>query len=97
MSFNDHQKRLWQSMINVISQYLKRSNSDFHSLVGDIEGALDASELKDTELITKWYEYWGPLEEFRAGAACEGRKVAYDDVREELRAMMKFLRSIRRL
>ena len=96
MKLSNHQKRLWQSMINVISQYLKRSSSDFDNLVGELEGALDASGLKNAELVTKWYEYWGPLEEFRASAACEGRKVAYEDVKEYLDAMIEFLRSIRR-
>lgn len=94
MNFNDHQKRLWHSMIDMISQYLKQSSSDFYRLVGNLEGALDASELKDAELITKWYEYWGPLEIRRASAACEGGKVAYEDAKEELSAMMEFLCSI---
>lgn len=94
MNFNDHQKRLWQSMIDMISQYLEQSSSDFYGLVGNLEGALDASELKDAELVNKWYEYWGPLEIRRANAACEGGNVSYENVKEELNAMMEFLRSI---
>ena len=94
MNFSDHQKRLWQSMIDMISQYLEQPTSDFYGLVGNLKGALDASELKDTELITEWYEYWGPLEVLRASAACKGRKVAYDDAKEDLKAMMQFLCSI---
>jgi len=82
-------------MINVISQYLKRSSSDFRSLVGKLEGALQASELKNEVLVTMWYKYWGPLEIHNANALCEGRKVVYDDVKEDLNAMMEFLRSIR--
>ena len=81
-------------MIDMISQYLEHTSSDFYSLVGNLEGALDASELKDTELVTKWYEYWGPLEIRRANQAYMGEDVAYDDVKEELSAMMEFLRSI---
>jgi hypothetical protein len=96
MNFNDHQRRLWQSMIDMISQYLERSSSDFYSLVGELEGALDASELKDAELVTQWYEYWGPLETWRATKAYEGKNVAYDDVKEELDAMLEFLCSIER-
>lgn len=94
MNFNDHQKRLWQSMIDMVSQYLNQSSSDFYSLVGNLEGALDASELKDPALVTKWYKYWGPLEIRRGCAAYEDGNVAYDDVKEDLSAMMEFLCSI---
>ena len=80
-------------MIDMISQYLEQQSSDFYGLVGNLEGALDASEIKEAELVTKWYEYWRPLEISRADAAYEGGNVAYEDVKEELSAMMEFLRS----
>ena len=96
MNFNDHQKRLWQSMIDMISQYLEQSSSDFYALVVNLEGALDASELKDAELVTKWYKYWGPLETRRAYAAYKDGNVTYDDAKEELIAFMEFLDSIKK-
>ena len=94
MKLNDHQKRLLRNMIDMISKYLEHSSSDFYSLVGNLEGALDASELKDPELINKWYGYWLPLETRRAGKVYKGENVAYDEVKEELSLMLEFLRSI---
>lgn len=44
---NDHQYRLWESMIGLIDSYLNNENQDFYEIVGKLEGALDASEIKD--------------------------------------------------
>lgn len=58
----NHQKQLWQSMIDQIQNYLDGKNKDFFGLVGSLEGALDASGITDSQVINKWYDFWTPLE-----------------------------------
>ncbi len=38
---NEHQRRLWESMIDLIESYLNNENKDFYCIVGKLEGALD--------------------------------------------------------
>ncbi len=84
----EHQKRLWQSMIDSIQSYLNGTTDDFVSLVGGLEGALDASEIKNELLVKQWYEFWTPLEIRRA---TEGNKVDKDKALKELMSMKDFL------
>ena len=63
---DDHQKRLWGYMIELIESYLNGTSNNFSDLVGALEGALDASEITDTTLINSWYDFWTPLEIQRA-------------------------------
>lgn len=56
----NHQKQLWQNMIDLIENYINGTNNDFCDLVGRLEGALDASDIKNNELINRWYDS-GPL------------------------------------
>ena len=53
-------------MISLIDSYLNNENQDFYEIVGKLEGALDASEIKDNDLINQWYDFWTPLEIRRA-------------------------------
>jgi hypothetical protein len=88
MEMTDHQQRLWQSMIDLIQNYLDGKTEDFYGLVGKLEGALDASEIKNEVLINRWYEFWTPLEIRRA---VEGNNVQRAKAIEELKRMKKFL------
>ena len=88
MKMTDHQKRLWQNMINSIEDYINEEDNDFCNLVGKLEGALDASDIKDRELVNRWYDFWTPLEVRRA---VEGNNVDRCKVIEELEKMKKFL------
>jgi hypothetical protein len=85
---NDHQIRLWQNMIDLIESYLNNETQDFYVIVGKLEGALDASEIKDDNLINQWYDFWTPLETRRA---VEGKQPNRDKAIEELKAMKSFL------
>lgn len=85
---SEHQYRLWKIMINLIDSYLHNETQDFYEVVGKLEGALDASELKDTVLINQWYDFWTPLETRRA---VEGNQVNRIKAKEELAAMKEFL------
>lgn len=87
---NDHQIRLWHNMINLIESYLNGNTYDFYGLVGKLEGALDASEIKDISLINQWYNFWTPLETRRA---IEGNNVNKIKAVEELKIMKSFLLS----
>ncbi len=90
MKMNEHQKRLWQSMIDLIQSYLDGETKDFYNIVGKLEGALDASEIKDNALINRWYDFWTPLETRRA---VEGNNVNKAKAVEELINMKDFLLS----
>jgi hypothetical protein len=85
---NEHQRRLWRSMISLIQSYLNGKTDDFYGIVGELEGALDASEIKDVELINQWYDFWTPLEIRRA---VEGNKVDKMQCSEDLENMKRFL------
>jgi hypothetical protein len=85
---NEHQHRLWKNMIDLIESYLSNETQDFFNVVGKLEGALDASEIKDKDLIEQWYDFWTPLETRRA---VEGNEVDKIKAIEELRAMKEFL------
>lgn len=88
---NEHQQRLWQRMINAIDSYLSEEDEDFFKLVGDLEGNLDASEIKDSILIGEWYDFWTSLEIVRAVALDEGNFVDKAEVIEDLEDMKRFL------
>jgi len=85
---NEHQNLLWQNMIDSIQKYLNGETKDFYDLVGKLEGALDASEIKDDALISQWYNYWAPLEVRRA---IEGNNVDKQKAVNELIKMKNFL------
>jgi hypothetical protein len=85
---NKHQHRLWKNMVDLIESYLSNETQDFYGIVGKLEGALDASEIKDNDFINQWYEFWTPLEIRRA---VEGKEVNRTKAAEELIAMKKFL------
>lgn len=84
----DHQQRLWQNMIDSIQSYLDGKTKDFYNLVGKLEGALDASDIKDDVLINKWYDFWTPLEIRRT---IEGNNINKQKAIEELIRMKEFL------
>ncbi len=87
---NEHQQRLWQNMIGLIQAFLNGETGDFYGTVGELEGALDASEIKDPSLINQWYDFWTPLEIRRA---IEGNNINKNEAIIELTNMKKFLLS----
>lgn len=84
---NMHQKELWQKMIDIIENYLLDRTDDFCSTVGNLEGALDASEIKDQVVINDWYDHWTPLEIFRA---TDGNKVSKTAAKKNLETCFVF-------
>lgn len=88
MKMNDHHQRLWQNMIDLIQSYIDGQTEDFCSVVGKLEGALDASEIHDNALVNQWYNFWTPLEISRA---LEGNDVDKEKAIRELNAMKVFL------
>jgi hypothetical protein len=92
MKMNDHQQRLWQSMIDLIQTYLNEETKDFYGLVGELEGALDASDIQDNVLISRWYDFWTPLEVRRA---IQGNNVDQQKAIEELFKMKEFLLDVK--
>ena len=87
---NEHQQKLWKSMIDLIETYLSGETKDFYGIVGKLEGALDASEIRDVDLIKQWYDFWTPLE---ARRAVEGNNINETRARDELKTMQQFLLS----
>lgn len=88
---NEHQRRLWLSMIDKIQSFIEGENDDFYGLVGELEGALDAGEFKNEELIERWYDVWTPLEIRRS---IEGNNVKRVDAIQELETMKEYLMTV---
>lgn len=78
-------------MIDAIQHYLDGETEDFYSVVGNLAGALDASEIKDEHLINRWYDFWMPLE---IRSAIEGNSVDKKKAIVELNNMKEFLVNI---
>jgi hypothetical protein len=85
---NEKQLRLWKKMICLIKSYYQ-GDITFSMLVGELEGAKDAAELEQKDLIEKWYDYWMPLEIRRS---MEGNNVSKDKSLAELKNMELFLK-----
>jgi len=89
---SDHQQRLCQNMIDLIQNYLNGETKDFYGLIGQLEGALDASDIQDHALINRWYDFWTPLEIRRA---VQGNEVDQEQAIEELSKMKQFLLEVK--
>jgi hypothetical protein len=87
VEMNEHQHRLWLSMLEMIESYWKGVKS-FPQLVGNLEGALDAGEFRDQALVEQFYNFWQPLE---ITNAVRGNEVAYEEVARDVEAMQNFL------
>jgi hypothetical protein len=87
---NEHQQRIWQSMIELIQSHLNGEIDDFYDIVVKLEEALDASDIQDNTLINQWYNFWTPLEIRRA---VEENNVNKTKAIEELTIMKEFLLS----
>jgi len=85
-----HQSRLLNHMILSIQDYIDEKTDDFYVIVGILEGALDASDIRDRKFIDQWYDCWTPLEVRRAN---EGGEVNKQGAVKELEAMKTFLLS----
>ena len=90
MLFNEHQSRLWDDMLKSIESFLE-GQLQYYDLVGKLEGALDAGEFQNKELIQQWYDFWTPLEILRAQ---KGNSVTIEEVKKYLSDMTAFLRSV---
>ena len=78
-------------MILSMQDYIDEKTDDFYVVVGILEGALDASEIRYGRFIDQWYDCWTPLEARRAG---EGVKVNRHEAVKELEAMKIFLLNV---
>lgn len=89
MQFNEHQLRLWNSMIQSIEDF-RKGKLQYYDFVGELEGALDAGEFQDMNLVEQWYDFWTPLESLRAQ---KGNNVTIKETNKYLSDMESFLRS----
>lgn len=89
MQFNEHQSRLWHSMIQSIEDF-RKGKSQYYDFVGELEGALDAGDFQDKDLIEQWYDFWIPLESLRAQ---KGNNITIEEANKYLSDMETFLRS----
>ena len=76
---NEHQHRLWLSMLEMIEDYRKGAVS-FPQVVGQLEG--------DERLVERFYDFWQRLE---ITNAVRGNAVTYEEVAEDIDAMQHFL------
>ena len=89
-TLNEHQKRLWRSMVTNIGEF-RNGRLAYSALVGCLEGALDAGELQDKEIVNEWYDLWTPLEIHRATT---GDSVDYRDVAHQLEPFERFVSTV---
>jgi hypothetical protein len=87
MILNEHQWRLVNNMVESIRSF-REGQLQFYNLIGNLEGALDAGDFSDSEMIKEWYELWTPLEILRAQ---KGNNVTVEDVDRYLSDMIIFL------
>jgi hypothetical protein len=90
MVFNEHQLRLWRGMLKSIESF-RKDELLYRKLVYGLEGALDAGEFKDQNLIKQWYDFWTPLEILYA---TKGNSVTIEDTCKYLFDMESFLKRI---
>lgn len=84
---NEHQLRLIKRMWLFLSSY-EDGTISFPQLVGELECAFYAGEFKDEIFSNKWYELWGPLEDFNA---VEGNNVNKNEVHRFIKEFKDFL------
>ena len=84
-----HQLKLWHRMIELIENY-KKGQIRFSRMVRDLEGIMDACDLRDQQLVERWYDLWQPLE---IRNAIKGDQVSKVDAIGELEALERFLRA----
>ena len=80
-------------MIRLLEDY-SNDKETFSHVVGALESALDAGEFKDDDLMSKWYEYWEPLEIYNAVMLDKGEKPKKEDILKKVEAMHTFLVNI---
>jgi len=88
-AFNEHQLRIWRTMIKLTNNYLE-GRINFGYLVNSLEGALDASEITDNKLTRQWYDFWTPLEAINAEIEI---KISNKEKLRVVREMLNFLMS----
>lgn len=69
----------------------RQGKLQYYNFVGALEGALDASEFRDKNLVERWYDHWTPLESVRAQ---KGNDVTVEEVDDYLRDMETFLKTV---
>lgn len=84
---NAHQHRLWSRMLRVIDKF-RDGTISFPQLVGELEGAVDAGEFRDSALVERFYDIWEPLE---ITNAVRGDTTTYAEVATDVAAMQDFL------
>jgi len=89
MDFNELQKRLWADMLKSTESY-RKGELCYSDFIYGLEGALDAGEYQDKELIEQWYNFWTPLEIL---SATKGDSTTIEDVDKYLLEMELFLKS----
>lgn len=58
---DDRQQRLWGRMLRAVSDN-RMGKVSLRQVVAELEGAVDAGEFVDRDLLDAFYERWGPLE-----------------------------------
>ena len=88
MLFNAHQSKIWFSMIKSIADF-RKGELRYFDLVYNLEGALDAGEFEDSNLLEEWYIFWTPLEILYA---VKGNSVTAKDANKYIADMESFLK-----
>jgi hypothetical protein len=87
-NMNEFQNRLWEGMLESIVDF-RNGRLTYSDLVGKLEGALDASDIKNDTIIKEWYNCWTPLEIERA---TKGNNIEKAVVENYIRHLEEFIR-----
>ncbi len=90
MQFNKLQSKLWANMLELIKKF-RKEEINYSELIYRLEGALDAGDYQNEELVKQWYDYWTPLE---IEYVNKGNNVSIGDINGYLSDMELFLESV---
>ena len=77
-------------MIQVLDE-IERGTLPFTGGVAELETIMDAAGIEDSRLVRDWYDWWTPLEEYRAQ---DGDSVDLEQVTPHIAAMRRQLRAV---
>jgi hypothetical protein len=89
----EHQNRLFREMLQKLKEY-PRQGLSFSQFVANLEGLLDAAEIKDKHLTDEWYKYWTPLEIANGYYADTGKEPPFSEIEAYLTRFIGFMEAV---
>jgi hypothetical protein len=82
---------MWNKMLELIEEYEKDKISATE-MVGKLAGTMEAAEIKDKNIITKWNSYWGVIYDItEVDTFFKNTPTKKGDIEEKLNGLKKFI------